>query len=76
MCSAQEFDPRTIAADPDTIREHLRRRRAGESQFKAVDRLVELHSVRIELLSKGDLARATRKKLSGSSTSQDDHKLR
>jgi seryl-tRNA synthetase len=60
-----EFNPRTIAADADIVREHLRRRNAAAPQFDAVDRLVELHSVRVDLLSKGDIARAARKKLSG-----------
>jgi seryl-tRNA synthetase len=58
------LDPRDIADDPEAARHNLRRRRAGDDAFAAIDRILELQARRGELVLEGDQLRAERNAIS------------
>ena len=58
------MDERLVGEDPELVKKSLLKRRAGEAQLEAVDRIAELTKERAEFAQKGMKAREERKKLS------------
>lgn len=58
------LDPRLVAEKPDLVKDNLRRRRAADEAFAAVDAIVELARERVALITERDGLRAARNSLS------------
>ncbi len=58
------LDPRFVAENPDLVKDHLRRRRAKEDAFNAVEAIVANAKHRVALITERDGHRAARNTLS------------
>lgn len=58
------LDPRLVTADPERVKDNMRRRRAADEAFTSVDRMVALSAERTDLVAERDGLRGERNTLS------------